>query len=520
MIIRESFHLTAANIFLPTGKSLETIKDEYGSGGGFPGAAPDTLLVRVPGTHGGFINHNGFFYSQSGMGVGYLTWTQPYRKAVLVNHDEEMTPVGRVVDSRFTLDTPDYYRSNFGAKGNIPTCHIDLILSLTEKDAIRKVMRGEFLTVSQSSICRDIRCSICDCDILDFDNRCDHLRNSKVDGSRVFWKFGVLTYKELSFVTVPSDEFAIIEKIGLEKEEVEDSWSSSPKESYGFLNIMDSVEEPSMAQQKPKADPEDGAETFSAEDVKMIKQLDADVETFMDIFYGMLPVDMADKKLSAAERKALPASAFCGPERSFPVNDCGHVMAARARLKGYKGSGDKTKILACIMRAAKRLNCYKEKDQCTLDEFLASVGLCDKLISKTEHEAAVKKLRDELEDRVKALEDEKVTTTDKIKALDAKDVERLAMNIADIRQTMGSVQDPDCYTATVDAMKERTRESLQDTLDDLRTEIAREFKPVSDPSAEKTKDGIPKGDAPKTQFKSVDDIVRAVVFGAPPKEEK
>lgn len=33
-------------------------------------------------------------------------------------------------------------------------------------------------------------------------------------------------------------------------------------------------------------------------------------------------------RLKAAQRRALPASAFAGPGRSFPVNDPGHAKAA------------------------------------------------------------------------------------------------------------------------------------------------------------------------------------------------
>lgn len=36
-------------------------------------------------------------------------------------------------------------------------------------------------------------------------------------------------------------------------------------------------------------------------------------------------------KLSAADRKALPAADFAGPDRSFPVNDANHARANHAR---------------------------------------------------------------------------------------------------------------------------------------------------------------------------------------------
>lgn len=37
-------------------------------------------------------------------------------------------------------------------------------------------------------------------------------------------------------------------------------------------------------------------------------------------------------KLSAAARRALPASTFAGPGRSFPIPDAGHAKAALGRI--------------------------------------------------------------------------------------------------------------------------------------------------------------------------------------------
>jgi hypothetical protein len=73
---------------------------------------------------------------------------------------------------------------------------------------------------------------------------------------------------------------------------------------------------------------------------------------------------LRDAKLSSEKRKSLSASTFCGPDRSFPVPDCAHVVAARRLIGKYKGPGDKTKILACVSRKAARLGCdSKSKDE-------------------------------------------------------------------------------------------------------------------------------------------------------------
>jgi hypothetical protein len=72
----------------------------------------------------------------------------------------------------------------------------------------------------------------------------------------------------------------------------------------------------------------------------------------------------SDAKLSAAQRKKLKGSTFCGPGRSFPVPDCAHVTAARRLIGRYKGSdATKKKIMACVNRKARSLGCDKSKDE-------------------------------------------------------------------------------------------------------------------------------------------------------------
>lgn len=64
------------------------------------------------------------------------------------------------------------------------------------------------------------------------------------------------------------------------------------------------------------------------------------------------------KKLSTKKRKSLPDSSFCGPGRSYPVNDCSHYTAALRLLNRSKYSDStKKKIRACINRKGKSLGC-------------------------------------------------------------------------------------------------------------------------------------------------------------------
>ena len=68
------------------------------------------------------------------------------------------------------------------------------------------------------------------------------------------------------------------------------------------------------------------------------------------------------KTLTTKDRKKLKKGTFCGPNRSFPVNDCRHAATAKAYLGRSKFSkSTKKKIAACINRRAKQLGCPKGK---------------------------------------------------------------------------------------------------------------------------------------------------------------
>lgn len=68
------------------------------------------------------------------------------------------------------------------------------------------------------------------------------------------------------------------------------------------------------------------------------------------------------KPLTTKQRKKMKKSTFCGPDRSFPVNDCKHVGVAKAYLgRSNFSASTKKKIAACINRKAKQLGCTPGK---------------------------------------------------------------------------------------------------------------------------------------------------------------
>jgi len=116
-----------------------------------------------------------------------------------------------------------------------------------------------------------------------------------------------------------------------------------------------------------------------------------------------------DAKLSAEQRKKLGSKTFCGPGRSFPVNDCAHYTAALRLLSRYKGEGSKSRIRACIMRRGKSLGCgkksdafepvtivIKQADEKELEVTFTNVEDLRNLVTKTLDKGTVENNRDEI----------------------------------------------------------------------------------------------------------------------------
>lgn len=86
------------------------------------------------------------------------------------------------------------------------------------------------------------------------------------------------------------------------------------------------------------------------------------------------PDFLTESKLSTATRDKLPGKAFCGPERSFPVHDKAHAVAAMRLLGRYKGPGDKKTIEACIKRKAAKFGVGTKEETLILAPVIIEVN--------------------------------------------------------------------------------------------------------------------------------------------------
>jgi len=171
------------------------------------GVLPKSLLITLDATHAGYRNKNFFYYDSSAMqaAVESDTWTKPFAKPLLKNHDMEGEPLGRVEAARFITTGPD--------KG-----FTQLDVKVTDPDAIQKIVDGRYLTVSThgapSKSMSDysfVTCSICGTDLLAVDDFCGHSRGMSYEDEDTgntnvcYWTVGAMEYKEVSVVNTPAD---------------------------------------------------------------------------------------------------------------------------------------------------------------------------------------------------------------------------------------------------------------------------------------------------------------------------
>jgi hypothetical protein len=203
-----------------------------------------SLLVHVDATHAGVVNGNARFYRPDLMAASTHTWGDNKRtqKPVLAHHDQDSDPLGRVATWKY-IDMRHEYVGKYGDINNllfysdassrskkmdlfksvnwvydnlqrknkdyVGLGKIQLGLNVTNPDAIAKVQRGEYATVSVGFSTDSAMCSACHQDWAE-DGRCEHKLGAMYDGRRCFLVSGNMGYQELSFVTFPADKAGVV----------------------------------------------------------------------------------------------------------------------------------------------------------------------------------------------------------------------------------------------------------------------------------------------------------------------
>jgi hypothetical protein len=164
------------------------------------------LLPRIEAIHEGTTRNNTRYLADRLKGdplnkSGIYSWTQPYQKPVIYNHDVETAPAGRVQSAFFSKET------KAGRPGII------VVPKISEASAVQALLDGRLMTVSIGATTDSCTCSICGTDIID-EGWCGHDKGAVYDGHVCDWIIGQVWFDELSWVNVPADSDAMVTDVG------------------------------------------------------------------------------------------------------------------------------------------------------------------------------------------------------------------------------------------------------------------------------------------------------------------
>lgn len=145
------------------------------------------------------------WYTDEALISSVTTWTQPYQKPLIMHHNETD---GKII-GRVVHAQHVTQNTRSGTPALVFTCNVP------DKEGKEQIQDGRLKTVSIGVIAHDITCSICGQQIeVDEDgvSTCGHLRGAVYntsEGEKVcYWMVHKMEAKELSYVIVPSDIYA------------------------------------------------------------------------------------------------------------------------------------------------------------------------------------------------------------------------------------------------------------------------------------------------------------------------
>lgn len=165
--------------------------------------------VYIEASHSG-IEINSGFYSSDSMMRDAGTYTAPFRKPFITNHDSSSEPIGRIMEAD-CIDSAILE----GSKA------VNVVAKVSDKDAIAKFMDGRYSTVSIGASPKKVTCNHCGKHILKDGNFkfCGHMRGESYDSKKCTWNLEDLEYAELSVVNMPADKTAQVYKIKVNTKE-------------------------------------------------------------------------------------------------------------------------------------------------------------------------------------------------------------------------------------------------------------------------------------------------------------
>lgn len=200
------------------------------------------LVIEIAAIHVG-ATKNSNYYSEAALSEGVSTWTAPFQKPIIINHDIYTDALGRVIGAKME-----------SSEDGVP--FINIQAAITDPAGIEKVISKRYLTGSIGASAESAVCSICGVDWAKGSESaglpCKHRFGNEYDGKTAYRILGGLNFIEYSFVNAPSDQKSMIQNVEVSYE----SFDYQPRFyelNWETNSIMEMVlEEESVAEKEIK----------------------------------------------------------------------------------------------------------------------------------------------------------------------------------------------------------------------------------------------------------------------------
>lgn len=326
------------------------------------------------------------------MRAGVDTFTNPYKKPILHQHDDQKDPLGRVASASYISTNPVVLPpsliqrldrlTDYGSKDGLKLIkklkpflydknweglgYIESVGNVTEEDAIKKVIDGRYHTISVGYGTDNLWCSECGTDWL-AEGKCEHEKGQDYGNGPMFLMFGDLGYDEWSYVNTPADDIAMNEEFKHVAIPVAYADSKADKKLAMALAASDSMtindssriamtntslyvydtDSDTLVPQNSENTNQTPGETGMK--LQEIKDLGKDLYLKVNEL-----IENEDARLSDEQIEALQDGDFVGANRLFPAVSKEYIDAAKEVLSDVNNSKEKTELIDFLNERASK----------------------------------------------------------------------------------------------------------------------------------------------------------------------
>lgn len=462
------------------------------------GSKVKSITVKMEATHSGRPNGNNWIYTPRGMAEGYGSFVSPVFKPVTEEHRPDSRTLGRVISSKYVkygnfsdsfnnLSPVEYLNKakelgldkKYRERGYKGLGHIELVAKITDKEAIDKILDGEFGFVSVDGRVQDAYCSICSTKV-NSPNRCEHRRGVKYGNEKCYYVGGKMHFDHISYVATPADSNAVATLI------------RDSKNSQSHLQILDfEIEEGKQMTVKiedinKSSEPlVEYAKTLGIKDYQLPSE---EGLTVLDYVFGEQKTFPIADKLSAALAKSYFSTKISDSADKEPI-----LTLIEDKLQEL-GVEDPDTVIADAVKASETPEEPEQKVSDNVEPGAATATFDADAVAEKLAVAIADKLQDiiagnansYLSSQNKVLRQELANKTiELVKVQDA-----LKESVVTQISALEKISD----SAKIEELKSRSLDSLSDKLKDLQAaNVEAPTEKVSDSVEDKTKDPLEPG---------------------------